>query len=72
MGGKWERGGAGEGPVFITDRGTPAHVSLSIADHQRITGRHRTIVESLSMLGLSDIELETPRLRELARVADLS
>ena len=61
-----------EGPVFITDRGTPAHVLLSIAEYRRITGQHRTLVESLSVPGLADIELETPRLRELARAADFS
>jgi prevent-host-death family protein len=28
---------AAEGPVFITDRGKPAHVLLSIEEYQRIT-----------------------------------
>ena len=32
---------ASEGPVFITDRGKPAHVLLSIEDYQRITGGPR-------------------------------
>jgi len=63
---------AGDGPVFITDRGVPAHVLLSIAEYQRITGRDRTIVEALSMPGLSDIEIEFPRSGELARAADFS
>lgn len=61
-----------EGPVFITDRGKPAHVLLSIQEYQRITGRHRNIVEALSMPGLSDIDVEFPRSRELARPADFS
>ncbi|MHB1532812.1 type II toxin-antitoxin system Phd/YefM family antitoxin [Acidithiobacillus sp.] len=63
---------AAEGPVFITDRGKPAHVLLSIEEYQRLTGRHRNIVEALSMPGLSDIEVEFPRSRELARPADFS
>ena len=63
---------ASEGPVFITDRGRPAHVLLSIDEYQRITGRHRTIVEALSMPGLSDIEVEFPRSRDPARAADFS
>lgn len=63
---------ATEGPVFITDRGKPAHVLLSIEEYQRITGRHRNIVEALSMPGLSDIQVEFPRSRELARPADFS
>jgi prevent-host-death family protein len=61
---------AADGPVFITDRGVPAHVLLSIDEYRRITGRHRNIVEALSMPGLSDIEVEFPRTRELARPAD--
>ena len=61
-----------DGPVFITDRGKPAHVLLSIQEYQRITGQHRNIVEALSMPGLSDIDVEFPRLREFARPADLS
>ena len=32
---------ASEGPVFITDRGNPAHVLLSIEDYRRIAGTHR-------------------------------
>lgn len=63
---------ATEGPVFITDRGRPAHVLLSIEEYQRITGKRRSIVEALSMPGLADIELEPPRSRELSRPADLA
>jgi hypothetical protein len=33
--------------VFITDRGKPAHVLLSIEDYQRITGGHRKIADAL-------------------------
>ena len=63
---------ASEGPVFITDRGKPAHVLLSIEDYQRLAGQRRSIVEALSMPGLSDIEIEFPRSQETARPADLS
>ena len=63
---------AAEGPVFITDRGKPAHVLLSIEEYRRITGQHRNIVEALSMPGLSDIEVTFPRSREPARPADFS
>lgn len=31
------------GPVFITDRGKPAHVLLSIEEYQRLTGQNRNI-----------------------------
>ncbi len=61
-----------EGPVFITDRGKPAHVLLSIEDYRRIAGKHRSIVDALSMPGLADIEFDPPRSRELPRPADFS
>ena len=56
---------ASEGPVFITDRGKPAHVLLSIEEYQRITSQHRSIVDALAMPRLSDIEIACPRSREV-------
>ena len=61
-----------EGPVFITDRGTPAHVLLSIEEYQRITSKHCSIVDALAMPGLSDIDIEFPRSRDVPRPADFS
>ena len=61
---------ARKGPVFITDRGKPTHVLLSFEDYQRLTGKRRTIVEALSMPGLTDIEVEFPPSRALPRPAD--
>ena len=63
---------ASDGPVFITDRGKPAHVLLTIEEYRRITGQRRNLLEALSMPGLSDIEFELPRPRGLARPADFS
>ena len=63
---------ASDGPVFITDRGKPAHVLLSIEEYQRITGQRRNIADALSMPDLADIEFDPPRSRERARPVDLS
>jgi prevent-host-death family protein len=63
---------ATDGPVFITDRGRPAHVLLSIEEYQRITGQRRNIADLLAMPGLADIELEIPPRTERARSVDLS
>lgn len=63
---------ANEGPVFITDRGRPAHVLMSMALYQRLTGNRQKIADLLAMPGIEDVELEIPRLRDLARPADLS
>ncbi|OCB02837.1 prevent-host-death protein [Acidithiobacillus ferrivorans] len=60
---------AKNGPVFITDRGKPAHVLLSIEEYRRLTGKRRNLVEALSMPGIADIEIEIPRSRELPRPA---
>ena len=53
---------AKDGPVFITDRGRPAHVLLSIEEYQRLSGRPKSIVEMLAMPGIEDIDFEPPRL----------
>jgi len=63
---------ANKGPVFITDRGRPAHVLLSIEDYRRITGGQQKIADLLAMPGIETIELEIPQLRDLARPAELS
>ena len=47
---------AKNGPVFITDRGKPAHVLLSIEEYQRLTKQGRSIADSLAMPGIADIE----------------
>ncbi len=61
-----------EGPVFITDRGKPAHVLLSIEDYQRITSGCRKIADALATPGLADIEFDPPRARVGIRPADFS
>ncbi|MHB1530161.1 MAG: type II toxin-antitoxin system Phd/YefM family antitoxin [Acidiferrobacteraceae bacterium] len=64
---------ASEGPVFITDRGRPAHVLLSIEEYQRLAGRQGSIIDRLGLpLGIEDVEIELPRSRELPRPADFS
>ena len=64
---------ARSGPVFITDRGQPAHVLLTIEEYQRITRSHTSIVDLLAMPGVEDIDFETPRLGDdICRPADLS
>ena len=60
------------GPVFITDRGKPAHVLLNIEDYRRLAGERRNLLETLSMAGLADIDLDPPRTRIESLHADLS
>jgi len=61
------------GPVFITDRGQPSHVLLTIEDYQKITDKKESIVELLAMPEAADIDFEEPRLNKtLYMPADLS
>ena len=55
---------ARKGPVFITDRGRPAHVLLSIKEYQQITNKGKSIVELLAMPAAAeiDIDFEFPRM----------
>jgi len=62
---------AKDGPVFITDRGRPAHVLLSIDDYRRLTGEAASIVDMLAMPGAEDIDFQPPRAGRLARAARL-
>ena len=52
---------AAKGPVFITDRGLPRHVLLSIEDYQRLTGGGRSALDALAMRGEAFVEFEPPR-----------
>jgi prevent-host-death family protein len=63
---------ANEGPVFITDRGKPAHVLLSIEDYRRLAGTRRKIADALAMPGAEDIEFDPPRAAIGTRPADFS
>ncbi len=60
------------GPVFITDRGRPAHVLLSMADYQRLLGTPSKIGDLLAMPIGADIAFEPLPLHGLPQAADLS
>jgi prevent-host-death family protein len=62
---------ANEGPVFITDRGRPSHVLLSIADYERLTGGAGSIVDALAMPANQEVEFEPPRMDVAFQPADL-
>lgn len=64
---------ARKGPVFITDRGRPAHVLLTIADYQKMTNKRENIADLLSMPEAAKIEFDFPRLGdELYPSVDMS
>ncbi|MGE8548931.1 type II toxin-antitoxin system Phd/YefM family antitoxin [Alcaligenes sp. WGS1538] len=60
------------GPVFITDRGKPAHVLLSFEEYQRLTKQRRNIADALAMPDAADIDFEPPRADLRIQPADFS
>jgi prevent-host-death family protein len=54
---------AQDGPVFITDRGRPAHVLITIEEYQRLTGRPMTLAEALAQSDVSDFEFDPPEMK---------
>ncbi|MFV2017699.1 type II toxin-antitoxin system Phd/YefM family antitoxin [Micromonospora sp. LOL_023] len=68
----WAKIAARSGPVFITDRGRPAHVLLTFEYYQRLTGGQGSIVDLIGLsLDEDDIELEVTPSNDPARPADL-
>ena len=63
---------AQSGPVFITDRGRPAHVLLTFDQYKKLIGGRTKIADLLAMPGVEDIEFEIERSREMPRSVDLS
>ena len=59
------------GPVFITDRGQPAHVLLSIEDYRTLTGNRMSLAEALVQGNEADFDFDPPRAGRLYRPADL-
>ncbi len=54
---------ARKGPVFITDRGRPAHVLMTVEDYRKLSGPRRNLAELLA--GDPDIEFDPPKLGSL-------
>lgn len=64
---------AKRGPVFITDRGRPAHVLMSIEQYRKLTGKPKTLLEALAQTKGGDFDFKPPRLRGFSlKVADFS
>lgn len=62
---------ASKGPVFITDRGKPAHVLLSIEEYRRLVGAELSLAQAVAQEDVPDFDFEPARLVDLARAADL-
>ena len=50
-----------DGPVFITDRGTPSHVLMTMAEYRRLT-QQLSVADAFYVEGADEIELDIPKL----------
>lgn len=62
---------AESGPVYITDRGRPAHVLLTFDAYEELIGRNRVLDLLGEPRGVEDIEFSTPRHDDVAEPARL-
>jgi PHD/YefM family antitoxin component YafN of YafNO toxin-antitoxin module len=60
------------GPVFITDRGQPAHVLLTFDDYKKLAQMPTRIADLLAMPDAAGIEIKLPSFRDPAQAADFS
>lgn len=58
---------ANDGPVFITDRGKPAHVLLSIEDYRRLVGAGMNLAQAIAQDDAPDVDFEPARLGQIAQ-----
>ncbi len=63
---------AKDGPVFITDRGRPAHVLLTIEEYQRLCGGTTSIITMLAMPDSDDINFDPPPANGVYRPAEFA
>jgi hypothetical protein len=60
------------GPVYITDRGRPAHVLLTFEDYRRLAGAGKSLIDALAMPDADKVEFDPPKLQITLRPADFS
>ncbi len=60
---------AEHGPVYITDRGRPAHVLMTFDAYQELVGPHRALDLLAEPSGIEDVELAVVKRSDVARPA---
>jgi prevent-host-death family protein len=60
---------AERGPVYITDRGRPAHVLLTFEAYEELVGPHRALDLLAEPAGVADVEFATTKSTDVARPA---
>lgn len=60
---------AKNGPVYITDRGRPAHVLLTYEAYEQLIGAHHVLDTLGRPAGIEDVELVVPTSEETPQPA---
>lgn len=60
---------AEKGPVYITDRGRPAHVLLTFDAYDELVGHHRVLDLLAEPVGVADVEFTIPESSDAAHPA---
>lgn len=60
---------AERGPVYITDRGRPAHVLLTFDAYEHLLGPHRVVDLLAEPAGVADIDFVAPESTDVPRPA---
>jgi hypothetical protein len=60
------------GLVFLTDRGRPAYVLLTIEDYRRLSSGSLSPAEALAQPDVADFEFKPPRVGGMVKPANLS
>lgn len=60
---------AENGPVYITDRGRPAHVLLTFEAYEELVGPYRALDLLAQPTGVADIEFVVPKSTDVAQPA---
>lgn len=60
---------AENGPVYITDRGRPAHVLMTFDAYEELVGPHRALDLLAEPAGVEDVEFSVPKNADVARPA---
>ena len=59
------------GPVFITDRGQPSHVPISIVEYRKLTGGMTSLAEAIAQGEGAEVDFEQPRVSQMSRPIEL-
>lgn len=59
------------GPVFITDRGQPSHVLISIVEYRKLTGGMTSLAEAIAQVEGAEVDFEPPRVSQMSRPIEL-